>query len=114
MNQKYYPFRSRSRKNGERERAEAPFSYFEEALKVLHADPSKISILRDNLAYYEQQSFLPKSAKIALRRYSYLLSLTDNIDEIEKWVLQDSYEGQRFRQFPLIFKGILNDEPNEL
>ncbi|RTE87745.1 MULTISPECIES: hypothetical protein [Gammaproteobacteria] len=110
MTGKYYPFRSKTKRSGDREKTEAPLAYFEKALAALQANPEKVKTLKANLAHYEKQQFLPKSAKVALKRYSYLLALTNSVDEITKWVLQDSYEGQRFRQFPLIFKGVINDE----
>lgn len=113
MNRPYY-LQSASRHRGARafrERPEPPRDYFDKALAALKADPRKLEIVRDNLRHYEQQAHLPKRVHRALKRFSYLLAVTDDPDEIARWVLQDSYEGNAFRQFPLIFKGLSSTQP---
>ncbi|WP_113908137.1 hypothetical protein [Aliidiomarina celeris] len=107
MSDRYYPFKSKRGPSGKREREEAPLLYFQKALTHLKNNPQDMAILKQNLAFYEQQVHLPKQAKLGMQRYRHFLAVSNNPDELEKWVLQDSYEGMRFRQFPLIFKGLV-------
>lgn len=71
--------------------------------------PERVEVIRENLAYYEQQQHLPNSAKAAIKRFQYLLAVTNNPEEMERWVMEDSYEGRKFRQLPLLFKGVCDE-----
>lgn len=103
----YYPFKSRRAQRVKREREETPLTYFEAALEHLKKHPEDMAVLKRNLEHYEQQAFLPKQAKLGLQRYRNFLAVSSDPEALEKWVLQDSHEGIRFRQFPLIFKGLI-------
>lgn len=108
MSQAYHPFRNRrpSRERGARDTSPQQTAYFEQALACLAAHPERISILVKNLHYYQQQQHLPKSAKAAIQRFEYLLAVTQDPHEIAQHVLEDSYEGRKFRQLPLLLKGL--------
>ncbi|RUO23266.1 hypothetical protein CWE08_01025 [Aliidiomarina iranensis] len=105
MNQPYYPVRNR---RPQRERKPKPenLSYFEQAFSCLKQAPERIEILRENLAHYQQKKHLPKSAKAAITRFEYLLAVTEDPEEMERRVMEDSYEGRKFRQMPLLLKGL--------
>ncbi|RUO32015.1 hypothetical protein CWE12_03235 [Aliidiomarina sedimenti] len=84
----------------------AELAYFERALDQLQQAPERLAIVKANLAHYERQSHLPKSAKAAIKRFQYLLSVTEDPLEMRRWILEDSYEGRKFRQLPLLLKGV--------
>lgn len=106
MSNAYYPIKSsRPRRPRENSKPEN-LSYFEQALECLAQQPERIEIIKANLVYYQAQEHLPKSAKAAIKRFEYLLAVTEDPKEIANWVLEDSYEGQKFRQLPLLLKGL--------
>lgn len=108
MSQAYHPFRNqrprRPSSNGSED-----LSYFRQAFTCLKAHPERVHKVALNLAYYQQQTHLPKSAQAAIKRFEYLLSVTDDPGEMERWVMEDSYEGRKFRQLPLLLKGCCDD-----
>lgn len=81
--------------------------YYQRVLAELVSSPKKMAIVRDNVEAYSQQKHLPKSAQASLRRFQHFFAVSEDPLELQRWVLQDSYEGRRFRQFPLLFKGVL-------
>ncbi|TRW47977.1 hypothetical protein FM042_11640 [Aliidiomarina halalkaliphila] len=81
--------------------------YFERVLAELVSSPEKMMIVRSNVDTYSQHQHLPKSAQAALRRFQHFFAVSEDPTELQRWVLEDSYEGRRFRQFPLLFKGVL-------
>ncbi|WP_194757179.1 hypothetical protein [Aliidiomarina indica] len=100
-----------TRRNSQRfeQRSEHPLTldYYERALDELIASPEKMAIVQDNVTFYAQQQHLPKSAQAALRRFEHFFAVSDSPTDLRRWVLEDSYEGRKFRQFPLLFKGVL-------
>ncbi|RUO33510.1 hypothetical protein [Aliidiomarina sanyensis] len=114
MSQTRYDFiRHRSpRPRRQRHTATSTLQYIERALACLQAQPEKISVIRDNVTHYEAQPHLPKAARNALKRFQYVLAVTDDPQEIARWILEDSEEGRKFRQFPLLLKGVCDDEDN--
>ena len=114
----YYPLRNVRRGGSLRQqranRSENPrtLAYFQQALQCLQANPERVAIIKANLDYYEQQPHLPKSAHAAIKRFQYLLAVTDSPADIERWLMEDSQEGRKFRQLPLLLKGVC-DEPNK-
>ncbi|WP_139043491.1 hypothetical protein [Idiomarina sp. A28L] len=105
MNQAYYPVRNRRPQRERKPKAEN-LSYFEQAFVCLKEDPDRVAILRANVNHYQQKKHLPKAAKAAITRFEYLLAVTENPEEMERRVMEDSYEGRKFRQMPLLLKGI--------
>ncbi|MCC5879275.1 MAG: hypothetical protein JJU03_05225 [Idiomarina sp.] len=104
MNQPYHPFRNQRPRREPRNRQE-DLSYFQRAFTCLKENPERVERVRENLHYYQQQPHLPKSAQAAIKRFEYLLSVTEDPAEMELWVMEDSYEGRKFRQLPLLLKG---------
>lgn len=90
-------------------------AYIQRALDCLQADPQKIAVIRGNVAHYETQTHLPKSARNALKRFQYVLAVTDDPQEIARWILDDTEEGRKFRQFPLLLRGLCdqNEAPSD-
>lgn len=80
--------------------------YFKQAFECLKAEPERVAIVQENLASYESQTHLPKGARAAIKRFQYLLEVTQDPSEMERWVMEDSYEGYKFRQLPMLFKGV--------
>lgn len=105
MSQAYHPFRNRrpARQQQPRDRDK---SYFERAFECLRKHPERIAVVIENLNLYRTQPHLPKSAQGALTRFEYLLSVTHDPNEMARFVLEDSYEGRKFRQMPLMLKGV--------
>ncbi|RUO35979.1 hypothetical protein CWE13_10580 [Aliidiomarina shirensis] len=109
MSQAYYPVRNR-RPQRERNLKAEDLSYFEQAFTCLKEMPERVAVLRANLAYYQQKKHLPKAAKAAITRFEYLLAVTEDPEEMERRVMEDSYEGRKFRQMPLLLKGVCRQE----
>ncbi|MCH8493042.1 MAG: hypothetical protein LAT53_07415 [Idiomarina sp.] len=111
MSTAYYPQQNRRRRERDGERTSKPeqVNYFQQAFTCLKAMPERVDIIRQNLEYYEQQPHLPKSAKAAIKRFQYLLAVTNDPAEMERWVMADSYEGRKFRQLPLLLKGVCDE-----
>ncbi|MGX5914326.1 hypothetical protein ACR0ST_06285 [Aliidiomarina sp. Khilg15.8] len=106
MSQANYPFRNRRPKRPQSPRPEEDLDYFRAVFAVLHENPERVERIVENLRYYQQQQHLPKSAYAAIKRFEYMLEVTQDVEEIEQWVMEDSYEGRKCRQLPLLFKGI--------
>lgn len=104
MSQAYHPFRNQRPRRPSRSGSE-DLTYFQRAFNCLKAHPERVQVIALNLAYYQQQTHLPKSAQAAIKRFEYLLSVTNDPHEMEQWVMEDSYEGRKFRQLPLLLKG---------
>lgn len=109
MSQAHYPFRN-SRPRRRREQRPEDLSYFQQAFDCLRAHPERVARVQKNLAYYEQQRHLPKAAQAAIKRFQYLLAVTDDPEEMAHWVMADSIEGQKFRQLPLLLKGVCDTD----
>ena len=105
MTQAFHPFRNR-RPARQHQPLDRDKSYFVRAFECLRKHPERVTIVMQNLKYYRTQVHLPKSAQAALKRFEYLLSVTLDPDEMARFVLEDSYEGRKFRQMPLILKGV--------
>lgn len=108
MSQAFHPFRNR-RPARQRQPVDRDKSYFVQAFDCLREHPERVAIIRDNLTHYSAQPHLPKSAQAALKRFEYLLSVTHDPDEMARFVLEDSYEGRKFRQMPLMLKGVCSN-----
>lgn len=105
MSHAFHPFRNR-RPTRQRQATDRDKSYFVQAFDCLRAHPERVAIIEQNLRYYNSQPHLPKSAKAALTRFEYLLSVTRDPEEMAVFVLEESYEGRKFRQLPLLLKGV--------
>ena len=105
MTQAYHPFRNRrpARSHQPQDRDK---DYFERAFECLRQHPERVAVIIENLNQYRTQPHLPKSAQGALKRFEYLLSVTHDPNEMARFILEDSYEGRKFRQMPLMLKGV--------
>ena len=83
--------------------------YLRRVFAVLKREPDKIARVKQNIAEYQQQTFLPKGFIKAIERCEWVLDLGDNVDMLERAVFEDSDTGKRLRRYPLLFKGIIND-----
>lgn len=109
MSRAYYPFKHSSKTHRRKDEDTRHSAYFEQAFTALKQHPERVARIKENLAHYQQQAHLPKSAQAAIKRFEYLLAVTSDPFEMERWVMEDSYEGKKFRQLPLIFKGVGDD-----
>lgn len=106
MSSAYHPFKSRPPRRERDSKRPEDLGYFQRAFECLKENPERVSIIKDNLRNYEQQPHLPNSAKAAIKRFQYLLAVTEDPAEMERWIMEDSYEGRKFRQLPLLLKGV--------
>lgn len=106
MSHAYHPFRHRRPKRPQPPGPAEDLAYFRDVFAALRAHPERVERIVTNLHYYQQQRHLPKSAYAAIQRFEYILDVTRDVDDIERWVMEDSYEGRKCRQLPLLLKGI--------
>lgn len=82
--------------------------FINQVIAALQADPSKLSIIRQNLDEYRQQQFLKRGFLLAIERFDWVFEATDDVQQICSQILADDYIGNRLRRYPLLFKGIVN------
>jgi len=95
--------RSRNKPEFRRQR-----DYIEQVVAALKNDPSKLSIIHDNLTYYREQQFLKKGFLLAIERFDWVFEAHKNVDDICAQIMADDYIGKRLRRYPLLYKGVLN------
>lgn len=83
-------------------------AYIQQVIAALQNDPSKLSIIRANLAYYKEQQFLKKGFLLAIERFDWVFEASDNVDAVCSQIMADDYIGKRLRRYPLLYKGILS------
>ncbi|WP_404343865.1 hypothetical protein [Pseudoalteromonas mariniglutinosa] len=84
-------------------------AYIATVVAALKHDPSKLAIIRHNLAYYRQQTFLKKGFLLAIERFDWVFAACNDVDEICAQICADDYIGKRLRRYPLLYKGVLNE-----
>lgn len=109
MNKPFYPYRNTRPNRPSRQENAQNLAYFEKALKCLAEHPERVKLIKENLEYYRAQPHLPNSAKATVKRFDYLLAVTNDPAEMTRWIMEDSYEGQKFRQMPLLLKGVCDN-----
>lgn len=81
--------------------------YFVSVTEELRHHPKKLEIVRQNLAYYQSQSYLKSGFLKALERMEWVFEANLSIEQICQQIMADDYIGNRIRRYPLIFKGVL-------
>lgn len=82
--------------------------FINQVVAELKANPSKVAIIKNNLAHYRSQRHLKRGFLTAIERFDWVFAASNDIDFICQQILADDYIGQRLRRYPLLFKGILS------
>lgn len=81
--------------------------FINQVIVQLKAEPKKLQLIKNNLAYYRAQTHLKRGFLLAIERFDWVFEATDNIDEICAQIMADDYIGNRLRRYPLLFKGVV-------
>ena len=81
--------------------------FINQVIAQLKAEPEKLQLIKNNLAYYRAQTHLKRGFLLAIERFDWVFEATDNIDEICDQIMADDYIGNRLRRYPLLFKGVV-------
>ncbi|MBQ4835068.1 hypothetical protein [Pseudoalteromonas luteoviolacea] len=81
--------------------------YMEQVVTSLLQDPALLEIVKANCNYYQQQQFLKKGLKRAIEHLEWVLAADDDITRICQQIMADDHIGMKFRQYPLLFKGVI-------
>ncbi|CAD2223673.1 conserved hypothetical protein [Pseudoalteromonas sp. 3J6] len=81
--------------------------FIHQVIAQLKAEPEKLQLIKNNLAYYREQTHLKRGFLLAIERFDWVFEATDNIDEICEQIMADDYIGNRLRRYPLLFKGVV-------
>ena len=81
--------------------------FIHQVIVQLKAEPEKLQLIKNNLAYYREQTHLKRGFLLAIERFDWVFEATDNIDEICEQIMADDYIGNRLRRYPLLFKGVV-------
>lgn len=79
------------------------------ALDELQKHPEKIAIVRSNIEVFRSQRFLKRGFLNALERMLWVFDAHDDVNLICQSILADNYIGGAIRKYPLIFKGVVNN-----
>jgi hypothetical protein len=82
-------------------------AFINQVITELKANPSKVAIIKRNLAHYRSQTHLKRGFLTAIERFDWVFAASNDIDFICQQILADDYIGQRLRRYPLLFKGVL-------
>ncbi|MDN3487866.1 hypothetical protein [Pseudoalteromonas sp. APC 3694] len=97
--------RSTNRRN--RPTSSRNLQFINRVIAQLKAEPEKLQLIKNNLAYYRAQTHLKRGFLLAIERFDWVFEATDNIDEICDQIMADDYIGNRLRRYPLLFKGVV-------
>ncbi|SFT57060.1 hypothetical protein SAMN04487870_0856 [Pseudoalteromonas sp. DSM 26666] len=97
--------RSTHRRN--RSTSSRNLQFINQVIAQLKAEPEKLQLIKNNLAYYRAQTHLKRGFLLAIERFDWVFEATDNIDEICDQIMADDYIGNRLRRYPLLFKGVV-------
>ncbi|MBH0011804.1 hypothetical protein I6F48_04740 [Pseudoalteromonas sp. SWYJ118] len=84
-------------------------TFINQVVEELRADPSKVSIIQENLEQYRAQTHLKRGFLLAIERFDWVFEASKDIDFICQQILADDYIGNRLRRYPLLFKGVINN-----
>ena len=97
--------RSTNRRN--RPTSSHNLQFINQVIAQLKAEPEKLQLIKNNLAFYRAQTHLKRGFLLAIERFDWVFEATDNIDEICDKIMADDYIGNRLRRYPLLFKGVV-------
>ncbi|MBE0353018.1 hypothetical protein [Pseudoalteromonas lipolytica] len=83
-------------------------AYINEVISALKDDPRKLDIIRKNLDFYREQSFLKRGFLLAIERFDWVFEASNGVDEVCAQIIADDYIGKRLRRYPLLYKGVIN------
>lgn len=85
-------------------------AYIAAALDELQKHPEKIDIVRNNIEVFRTQRFLKRGFLNALERMVWIFDAHDDVGLICQSVMSDNYIGNAIRKYPLIFKGVVEQD----
>ncbi|MEM6983727.1 MAG: hypothetical protein AAF510_12180, partial [Pseudomonadota bacterium] len=83
--------RSTNRRN--RPTSSRNLQFINQVIAQLKAEPEKLQLIKNNLAYYRAQTHLKRGFLLAIERFDWVFEATDNIDEICDQIMADDYIG---------------------
>ncbi|AQP98461.1 hypothetical protein B0W48_00830 [Pseudoalteromonas aliena] len=83
-------------------------TFINQVVEELRADPSKISIIQNNLEQYRSQTHLKRGFLLAIERFDWVFEASTDINFICQQILADDYIGNRLKRYPLLFKGVIS------
>ncbi|KZN69333.1 hypothetical protein [Pseudoalteromonas luteoviolacea] len=84
--------------------------YIYRVLAELQSHPNKLATLHDNCEFYQQQQFLKKGFQRAIEHMQWVLAVDKDVNRICTQIMADDYIGIRLRKYPLLFKGIIQNQ----
>ncbi|ESP94447.1 MULTISPECIES: hypothetical protein [Pseudoalteromonas] len=100
-------------RNKNRVSSQSSQEYIAQVVTSLQQDPALLEIVKANCDYYQQQQFLKKGLKRAIEHLEWVLAADDDITRICQQIMADDHIGTKFRQYPLLFKGVILASKNK-
>ncbi len=113
--QPIYPFRAKAKRVKNRrpdvlEQQQARL-YLTAVFRKLASEPDLIAVVKENIDTFKGKQHIRNSAKKTLARLEWHFDAEQpDIELLATEVLADDYIGQKYREFPLLFKGVLTED----
>ncbi|MCF6439638.1 hypothetical protein L1077_09375 [Pseudoalteromonas luteoviolacea] len=78
----------------------------EQVVSALRQNPEAIEIIKTNCQHYQSQAYLKKGLKRTIEHLEWVLAADNDIERICTQIMADDHIGGKFRQYPLLFKGV--------
>ncbi|TKB54209.1 hypothetical protein [Ferrimonas aestuarii] len=105
----YHPqFRGRRQKARNYALSQQERDFCTQIISAIEQDPTRLSIVAENLAHYRKMQFLSRGKLRTLDELGWALEVENSLDAIKTMLLSPTRSGQRLRRFPLLFRNVLN------